>query len=102
LVEDETYDEKDLVEEFTLVGKTNGGQRRVGPQEKAENVVKMFACNICTSNFQSLRMLEEHKKNHVAKFECNKCSETFDTNACFNEHMKKELIGLCFPSKLRL
>ena len=89
LVEDETSDE-DLVEEITLVGMKNGGQKRVGPQENAENIIKMIACDICTSKFQSQVMLEKHKKNHVEKFECNKCPDTFDINASFNEHMKKE------------
>lgn len=51
-------------------------------------------CDLCSSEFRSVRKLKDHKKlAHNKKFKCDKCNWTFGVPSRLKEHIKMKHEG---------
>ena len=89
--EKENVQDKDLIDEITLIGMKNGGHKRASPSETS--VIKeglYFNCEKCTSKFLSKSLFDVHMQNHEVKFTCNNCGDEFTDTDQLSAHIRKE------------
>ena len=89
----------ELSDEITLLRSKKSGHRRIGPQNRAENVEgnrKIYKCDHCKCELESNGLLNAHMENHhvnKTNFECESCADGFSTKVDLEKHMEKHHVN---------